>query len=65
MNIVKDRDGRVVGVGCWAGGFVPMRAKQMTLDEEVQKNGLEPVYNRMMRQDNVEIAQELRERYQQ
>ena len=64
MNIVKDRGGRVMGAGCWMDGFVPLR-KEITLDEEVQKNGLEPVYNRMMRQGNVERAQELLERYQQ
>ena len=65
MNVVRNGVGRVVGAGCWADGFVPMRAKEMTLDEEVRRNGLEPVYNRMMRQGNVEIAQELLDKYQQ
>ena len=65
MNVVKDYAGKVVGAGCWADGFVPLQAREMTLDEEVRRNGLEPVYNRMMRQGNVEVAQELLDKYQQ
>ena len=65
MNIVKNVAGQVVGVGCWADGFVPLQVRKMTLDEEVRRNGLEPVYNRMMRQGNVEMAQELMDKYQQ
>jgi len=65
MRVVRNREGRVVGAGCWAGGFVPMRQRVMTLDEEVRKNGLGPVYNRMIRQGNVERAQELLDKYQQ
>jgi len=64
MQIVKDVNGMVVGAGCWVDGFVPL-GREMTLDEEVRKNGLEPVYNRMMRQGNVERAQELLNKYQQ
>ena len=65
MNVVKNRGGQVVGVGCWADGFIPLRRREMSLDEEVRRNGLEPVYNRMMRQGNMERAQELLDRYQQ
>ena len=65
MNIVCNQAGRVIGAGDWADGFVQMQVPMMTLDEEVRKNGLGPVVNRMRRQGNEERAQELIERYQQ
>lgn len=65
MNVVRNRIGQVIGVGCWADGFVPLQGRKMTLDEEVRRNGLEPVYNRMIRQGNMEMAQELLDKYQQ
>jgi len=65
MNIVRDQVGRVVGVGCWVDGFVPMPVRMMTLEEEVRKNGLGPVVNRLRRLGNPEKAEELMERYQQ
>ena len=65
MNVVRNRIGQVVGAGCWADGFVPLRGREMTLDEEIRRNGLEPVYNRMIRQGNMERAQELLYKYQQ
>lgn len=65
MNIVRDLGGRVVGVGDWANGFVAMQIPVMTLDEEVQRNGLGPVVNRLRRFGNEERAQELIDRYQQ
>ena len=65
MNVIKNNGGQVIGVGCWADGFRPLQGREMTLDEEVRRNGLEPVYNRMMRQGNGEMAQELLDKYQQ
>jgi hypothetical protein len=65
MNIVRNQMGRIMGVGDWANGFVQMQMPMMTLDQEVQKNGLGPVVNRMRRQGNEERAQELIDRYQQ
>ncbi|MFA5993451.1 MAG: hypothetical protein WC823_00665 [Parcubacteria group bacterium] len=64
MNIVCDKAKRVMGVGCWADGFVPLRGQVMTLEEEVRKNGLAPVVNRLKRLGNFEKAEELMERYQ-
>ncbi len=65
MNIVRNQEGRVMGVGDWANGFIAMQMPMMTLDQEVEKNGLGPVVNRMRRQGNEEKAQELIDRYQQ
>lgn len=65
MNIVCDRGGRVMGAGCWADGFVAMGQREMTLDEEVRRNGIGPVVNRLRRLGNEERAQELIDRYQQ
>lgn len=50
MNIVRNQAGRVMGVGDWANGFTAVQMPMMTLDQEVQKNGLCPVVNRMRRQ---------------
>jgi hypothetical protein len=63
VNIVRNQEGQVVGVGGWATGFVPIQRREMTLDEEVQKNGLNPVVRRMKRQGNWEIAAELLRKY--
>lgn len=64
MNIVRNRFGKVMGAGCWADGFVPLD-RALTLEQEVERNGLAPVLNRLMRQGRVEKAEELRDRYQQ
>jgi len=59
MNIVRGQNGAVLGVGDWQGGFVPLYRKEMTLDEEVRRNGLDPVVRRMKRQGNWEKVAEL------
>lgn len=64
MNIVRDRAGNVLGAGCWANGFVPLR-RNLTLDEEVRRNGINPVVNRLMRQGRREEAECLIDRFQQ
>lgn len=64
MNIVRNHLNEVVGAGCWVDGFVPL-ARALTLEKEVEKNGLEPVLNRLRRQGRFEKADELRDRYQQ
>jgi len=65
MNIVRDQAGRVMGVGCWVDGFVPMPVRVMTMEEEVRRNGVGPVVRRLRRQGDFEEAEELMERYQQ
>jgi hypothetical protein len=57
MQVVRVNN-RVVVMGNWRKNAQPVR-REMTLEEEVRRNGLDPVVRRMKRQGNWEMAAEL------
>ncbi|MFC1623037.1 hypothetical protein ACFL2R_01350 [Patescibacteria group bacterium] len=65
MQAVCDQRGVVVKVNRFQNDFRPAVQRFRTLEDEVRKNGLEPVFNRLMRNGNTEKAMELAEEFQQ
>ncbi|MFC1644858.1 hypothetical protein ACFL08_02435 [Patescibacteria group bacterium] len=64
MQAVCDQRGVVIRVNRFQDDFRPAVQRFETLEDEVRKNGLMPVFNRLMRNGNKEKAMELAEKFQ-